>query len=156
MIPELRNFCYERRLQYLELIFLEQKRLQGQLIETYKCLNSFNDVTPEGLFERDAYFPTYSLTYSPSYSPTYSPAHFPTYSLTYSPSYSPTYSQKYSPNYFSVRHCGLSSIHSPTYSPRLLLIQPPELLPLFPKSPPRADPHSSGMSPGLHNRISFD
>ncbi|KAF2344476.1 hypothetical protein FHG87_024768 [Trinorchestia longiramus] len=45
MIPELRNLSYERRLQRLELITLEQRRLRGQLIETFKYLN--------GLFERD-------------------------------------------------------------------------------------------------------
>ncbi|KAF2347862.1 hypothetical protein FHG87_021382 [Trinorchestia longiramus] len=53
MIPELRNLSYERRLQRLELISLEQRRLRGQLIETLKYLNGLNNVTPEGLFERD-------------------------------------------------------------------------------------------------------
>ncbi|KAF2343866.1 hypothetical protein FHG87_025378, partial [Trinorchestia longiramus] len=53
MIPELRNLSYERRLQHLELISLEQKRLRGQLIETFKYLNGLNNVTLEGLFERD-------------------------------------------------------------------------------------------------------
>ncbi|KAF2357335.1 hypothetical protein FHG87_011912 [Trinorchestia longiramus] len=53
MIPELRNLSYERSLQRLELISLEQKRLFGQLIETFKYLNGLNNVTLEGLFERD-------------------------------------------------------------------------------------------------------
>ncbi|KAF2365282.1 hypothetical protein FHG87_003958 [Trinorchestia longiramus] len=53
MIPELRNLSYERRLQRLELISLEQRRLRGQLIETFKYLNGLNNVTLEGLFERD-------------------------------------------------------------------------------------------------------
>ncbi|KAF2351802.1 MoeA N-terminal and linker domain [Trinorchestia longiramus] len=53
MIPELRNLSYERRLQRLELISLEQRRLRGQLIETFKYLNGLNNVTMEGLFERD-------------------------------------------------------------------------------------------------------
>ncbi|KAF2361894.1 hypothetical protein FHG87_007351 [Trinorchestia longiramus] len=35
MIPVLRNISYERRLQQLGLIPLEQRRLRGQLIETY-------------------------------------------------------------------------------------------------------------------------
>ncbi|KAF2344075.1 hypothetical protein FHG87_025169 [Trinorchestia longiramus] len=53
MTPELRNLSYERRHQRLELVSLEQRRLQGQLIETFKYLNSLNNVTQEGLFERD-------------------------------------------------------------------------------------------------------
>ncbi|KAF2346285.1 Acyl-CoA dehydrogenase/oxidase C-terminal [Trinorchestia longiramus] len=52
MIPELRNLSYERRLQRLELISLEQRRLRGQLIETFKNLNGLNNVILEGLFER--------------------------------------------------------------------------------------------------------
>ncbi|KAF2346802.1 Reverse transcriptase domain [Trinorchestia longiramus] len=52
-IPELRNLSYERRLQHLDLISIEQRRLRGQLIETYKYLNGFNHVTLEGLSERD-------------------------------------------------------------------------------------------------------
>ncbi|KAF2343559.1 hypothetical protein FHG87_025685 [Trinorchestia longiramus] len=53
MIPELRNLSYERRLKRLELITLEQRRLRRQLIETFKYLNGLNNVTLEGLFERD-------------------------------------------------------------------------------------------------------
>ncbi|KAF2348345.1 Proteasome subunit alpha/beta [Trinorchestia longiramus] len=53
MVPELRNLSYERRLQRLELISLEQRRLRGQLIETFKYLNGLNNVTLERLFERD-------------------------------------------------------------------------------------------------------
>ncbi|KAF2358139.1 hypothetical protein FHG87_011109 [Trinorchestia longiramus] len=53
MIPELRNLSYERRLQRIELISLKQRRLRGQIIETFKYLNDLNDVTLEGLFERD-------------------------------------------------------------------------------------------------------
>ncbi|KAF2350662.1 hypothetical protein FHG87_018580 [Trinorchestia longiramus] len=53
MIPELRHLSYERRLQRLELISLEQRRLRGQLIESFKYLNGLNNVTLEGLFERD-------------------------------------------------------------------------------------------------------
>ncbi|KAF2344889.1 hypothetical protein FHG87_024355 [Trinorchestia longiramus] len=52
MIPTLHNPSYERRLQQLELIFLEQRRLRGQLIETYKYPNGFNNVTLERLFDR--------------------------------------------------------------------------------------------------------
>ncbi|KAF2345178.1 hypothetical protein FHG87_024064, partial [Trinorchestia longiramus] len=39
MIPELRNLSYERRLQRLVLISPKQRRLRGQLIETFKYLN---------------------------------------------------------------------------------------------------------------------
>ncbi|KAF2351633.1 hypothetical protein FHG87_017614 [Trinorchestia longiramus] len=53
LIPELRNLSYKRRLQQLELISLEQRRLRGQLIETYKYLNGLNHVTLEALFQRD-------------------------------------------------------------------------------------------------------
>ncbi|KAF2346656.1 Reverse transcriptase domain [Trinorchestia longiramus] len=53
MIPELRNLSYERRLQRLEIIFLEQRKLRGLLIETFKYLNGLNNVTLEGLFVRD-------------------------------------------------------------------------------------------------------
>ncbi|KAF2361296.1 hypothetical protein FHG87_007949 [Trinorchestia longiramus] len=57
IIPELRNLSYERRLQRLELISLEQRRLRGQLIEAFKYLNGLNNVTLEGLFKRDALWP---------------------------------------------------------------------------------------------------
>ncbi|KAF2363757.1 hypothetical protein FHG87_005477 [Trinorchestia longiramus] len=53
MIPEFRNLSYERRLQRLELISLEQRRLRGQLIETFKYLSGFKNVALEGLFEGD-------------------------------------------------------------------------------------------------------
>ncbi|KAF2346408.1 hypothetical protein FHG87_022836 [Trinorchestia longiramus] len=53
MIPELHNLSYERRLQRLELTSLEQRRLRGQLIETFKHLNGLNNVTLQGLFERN-------------------------------------------------------------------------------------------------------
>ncbi|KAF2344081.1 hypothetical protein FHG87_025163 [Trinorchestia longiramus] len=53
MIPELRNLSYERRLQQVQLVSLKQRRLRGQLIETFKYLNGLNNVTLEGLFERD-------------------------------------------------------------------------------------------------------
>ncbi|KAF2351979.1 hypothetical protein FHG87_017261 [Trinorchestia longiramus] len=53
MIPELRNLSSERHLQRLELVYLEQRRQRGQLIETFKYLHGLNDVTLEGLFEKD-------------------------------------------------------------------------------------------------------
>ncbi|KAF2344525.1 hypothetical protein FHG87_024719 [Trinorchestia longiramus] len=54
MIPELRNLSYERRFQRRELVPLEQRTLRGQLIETFKYLIGLNNVTLEGLFERDS------------------------------------------------------------------------------------------------------
>jgi len=53
MIPELRNKSYPERLKELNLITLEKRRLRGQLIETFKYLKGFNNVQPEGLFDRD-------------------------------------------------------------------------------------------------------
>ncbi|KAF2362191.1 hypothetical protein FHG87_007053 [Trinorchestia longiramus] len=53
MIPYLLNLNYERRLQQLEHISLEQRKLRRQLIETFKYFNGLNNVTLEGLFERD-------------------------------------------------------------------------------------------------------
>ncbi|KAF2357367.1 hypothetical protein FHG87_011878 [Trinorchestia longiramus] len=53
MISELCNLSNERRLQRLELISLKQRRLRGQLIETFKYLNSLSNVTLEGLLEGD-------------------------------------------------------------------------------------------------------
>ena len=53
LIPELRNTPYEERLRRLSLIPLEQRRLRGQLIETYKYLESVNCVESLGLFSVD-------------------------------------------------------------------------------------------------------
>ncbi|KAF2351594.1 hypothetical protein FHG87_017649 [Trinorchestia longiramus] len=53
MIPELHNFSYERRLQHLELVSLEQRRLRGQLIDTCNYRNGLSDVTLDELIERD-------------------------------------------------------------------------------------------------------
>ena len=53
MIPALRNKSYPDRLKELGLITLEKRRLRGQLIETFKYLKGFNNVSPAGLFDRD-------------------------------------------------------------------------------------------------------
>jgi hypothetical protein len=53
MIPELKNKSYPERLKELNLITLEKRRLRGQLIETFKYLQGFNNVNPVGLFDRD-------------------------------------------------------------------------------------------------------
>ena len=50
LIPELRNTPYEERLRRLSLIPLKQRRLRGQLIETYKYLEGVNRVDSSVLF----------------------------------------------------------------------------------------------------------
>ena len=53
MIPMIRNHSYQQQLKDLKLISLVQKRLRGQLIEVFKYLNRFNNVSPIGLFDYD-------------------------------------------------------------------------------------------------------
>ena len=53
MIPEIRNHSCQQRLKDLKLICLVQRRLRGQLIEVFKYLNRFNNVSPIGLFDND-------------------------------------------------------------------------------------------------------
>ena len=53
MIPEIQNHSYQQGLKDLELISLIQWILQGQLIEVFKYLNRFNDVSATGLFDKD-------------------------------------------------------------------------------------------------------
>ncbi|KAF2347480.1 hypothetical protein FHG87_021764 [Trinorchestia longiramus] len=50
---ELRNFSYKICLQHLKLISIEQRRLRGELIETYKYLNGLNNVTLEGFLRTE-------------------------------------------------------------------------------------------------------
>ena len=53
MIPEIRNHSHLERLKDLKLISLVQRRLLRQLIEVFKYLNRFNNVSPIGLFDYD-------------------------------------------------------------------------------------------------------
>ena len=53
LIPQLRHRSYEDRLKELGLTTLDQRRLMGQLIETFKYLRGFNNVSLVGLFDRD-------------------------------------------------------------------------------------------------------
>ena len=53
LIPELRNTPSEERLRRLSLTPLEQRRLRGQLIETYKYLEGVNRVYSSVLFPVD-------------------------------------------------------------------------------------------------------
>lgn len=50
LVPSIRLKGYERRLQDLGLFTLEQRRLRGQLIETFKILRGFSDVDADNLF----------------------------------------------------------------------------------------------------------
>ena len=53
MIQGLRHNTYSQRIKSLELITLEQRRLRGQLIETFKYLRGFTTVNPSALFDLD-------------------------------------------------------------------------------------------------------
>ena len=53
MIPGIRNPSYHQRLKDLELISLVQRRLRGELIEVFKYLNRFNNISSRGLFDYD-------------------------------------------------------------------------------------------------------
>ena len=53
MIPEIRNHCYHQRIKDHDLITLVQRRLRGQLIEVFKCLNRFTTASARGLFDYD-------------------------------------------------------------------------------------------------------
>ena len=50
LIPEIRNKGYERRLQDLNLMTLEQRRLRGQLIETFKIIRGYSTLDPHMIF----------------------------------------------------------------------------------------------------------
>ena len=50
LIPEIRNFGYERRLLVLDLLTLEQRRLRGQLIETFKIVRGLSSLDPSSVF----------------------------------------------------------------------------------------------------------
>ena len=53
MIPELRGKPYEQRLRDLGIHSLETRRLRGNLIETFKILNGFENLNYEKLFTYD-------------------------------------------------------------------------------------------------------
>ena len=50
LIPAIRGKGYARRLEDLGLFTLEQRRLRGQLIETFKILKGINNVDPSDFF----------------------------------------------------------------------------------------------------------
>ena len=51
LLPWLRNLSYEDRLLRLDMPSLEQRRLRGDLIETYKILTRKEDLKPEIFFK---------------------------------------------------------------------------------------------------------
>ena len=51
LVPSIRNKGYQRRLDDLGLFTLEQRRLRGQLIETFKILRGFTGLAPDSLFQ---------------------------------------------------------------------------------------------------------
>lgn len=51
LVPSIRNKGYPRRLADLGLFTLEQRRLRGQLIETFKLLRGFTGLDPASLFQ---------------------------------------------------------------------------------------------------------
>ena len=51
LVPSIRHKGYQRRLADLELFTLEQRRLRGLLIETFKILRGFSGLDPASVFE---------------------------------------------------------------------------------------------------------
>ncbi len=50
IVPALRNLTYEERLRRLNLTTLEERRVRGDMIETYKLLTGKEDINPEMFF----------------------------------------------------------------------------------------------------------
>ena len=50
IVPELRNLTYEERLQRLNLTTLEERRIRGDMIETYKMLTGKENIEPGKFF----------------------------------------------------------------------------------------------------------
>ena len=53
LVPSIRHKGYKRRLEDLGLFTLEQRRLRGQLIETFKILRGFSDADANDLFVKN-------------------------------------------------------------------------------------------------------
>lgn len=51
LVPAIRLKGYQRRLNDLRMFTLEQRRLRGQLIETFKILRGFNKVDPSNYYQ---------------------------------------------------------------------------------------------------------
>ena len=51
MVPELKDLPYEERLKELELTTLKERRVRGDMIETYKIITGKEDIDPSKFFE---------------------------------------------------------------------------------------------------------
>ena len=51
LVPEIRGKSYEERLAFLGLTTLEDRRVRGDMIETYKILSGKEDVNPDTFFQ---------------------------------------------------------------------------------------------------------
>ena len=51
LVPELRELPYEERLKKLKLTTLEERRVRGDMIETYKIITRKEKVNPEKFFQ---------------------------------------------------------------------------------------------------------
>ena len=51
MVPELRDLPYEERLKQLKLTTLEERRVRGDMIETYKIITRKERVNPDNFFQ---------------------------------------------------------------------------------------------------------
>ena len=58
MVPGLKNLQYEDRLQRLGILNLSARRLRGDLIETFKIMNSLTNVPYQRFFEKSTYLST--------------------------------------------------------------------------------------------------
>ena len=52
LVPELRNMTYKKRLEKLGLTCLEDRRIRGDMIETYKIMTGKNEVNKDIFFEK--------------------------------------------------------------------------------------------------------
>ena len=52
IVPALRNLPYEERLRRLNLTTLEERRIRGDMIETYKLLSGKEDINPDKFFTK--------------------------------------------------------------------------------------------------------
>ena len=51
MVPELRELSYEDRLKKLNLTTLEERRVRGDMIETYKIISGKENINPDKFFQ---------------------------------------------------------------------------------------------------------